>query len=153
MIKGIQAFEACWMKLKSSYPTDQSQNLMIAQAMGQVTDRYGTVEEVVQTLPTDLRVLFRKLIHAYFHGFTVEGYTEENTMPVNSSTGGNTDQIQTTEPTPKCQPDAEMDPMVASDGPSPADDRFQSRRRQFKDVWPMNLHEAETLILEIPVAG
>ena len=78
MIKGIQAFEACWMNLRRSYPTGPAQNLMIAQAMGQVTDHYGTAEEIERTLPTDLQVLFRTLIHAYFHGYAV------NTKPTAS---------------------------------------------------------------------
>ena len=74
---------------------------MIAQAMGQVTDQYGTVEEVIQTLPADLRVLFRKLIHAYFHGYAVEDYTEEITAPVNSSTAVITNQVSNRQADPK----------------------------------------------------
>lgn len=145
MIKGIQAFEACWMQLRSMYPTDQDQNLMIAQAMGQVTDCYGTVEEVEQTLPVELRDLFRKLIHAYFHGYAINGATSVNSndavIPVPN---------QLEKSIQNCQTASEKE-RVDNSGKSPDIDKLGRRpRRRFDDFRLANLHEADTLILEIP---
>ena len=147
MIQGIQAFEACWMNLRTLYPTDQAQNLMIAQAMGQVIDCYRTVEEVEQTLPVDLQDLFRKLIHAYFHGYVVNSPT-----PVNSSAAGITDYIQVVKSAQKIQTDGEID-RVDGPGRTPLNDK-NSRNccRRVRDFWLTNRNEAETLIIEMPFA-
>ena len=147
MIKGIQAVEACWSSLRTSHPTDQAQNLIIAQAMGRVTDCYGTVEEIEQTLPADLQILFRKLIKAYFHGYAVN-----NTPTVNSSPAAIPDRIQVVKSTQKSQADGKPDRVDASGSPPLTDKISWTRRRGVHDFWLTNLHEAETLIIEMPFA-
>lgn len=69
MLVGIQAFEACWTELRGHYPTSAADNTLIAHAMGRLIDRYETPVAAENTLPTNLRTLFRELAKAYFHGY------------------------------------------------------------------------------------
>ena len=147
MVKGIQAFNACWIKLRSFYPTGRAQNLKIAQAMGRVIDHYGTVEEIEQTLPIDLKGLFRELVHAYFHGYRVN-----STSPVISSQAVISDRIQTIKAPQTSQTNGETEQAVISGKPVLADKGFRNRRR-VHDSRLLHPNEAETLIIETPFAG
>lgn len=73
MLTGIQAFEACWSAIKQSYPTSQSENTLLIQAMGQFVDQYATREEICQMLPASLSTLFDRLVDAYLNGYTPGG--------------------------------------------------------------------------------
>jgi hypothetical protein len=69
MLKGIQAFEACWTALKQTYPTSNADSQILVQAMGQFVDHYATTEEILQTLPASLKKIFERLIDAYSNGY------------------------------------------------------------------------------------
>ncbi|MDJ0707438.1 MAG: hypothetical protein QNJ46_29540 [Leptolyngbyaceae cyanobacterium MO_188.B28] len=145
MLKGIQAFDACWLHLRSLYPTGRAENLMIAQAMGQVTDRYGTVEEVEQALPKDLKVLFRKLVHAYFHGYPV------NSPPTEASGKGSMPkQSQSIEPTQKADANIYGESKKASIKPSLVQKILRKRRLRDHAFSLSDPNESATLILENP---
>ena len=147
MIKGIQAFEACWINLRSSYPTGPAQNLLIAQAMGRVTDHYGTVEEIEQSLPADLQVLFRTLIHAYFHGYALN-----NTPTINADAAVITERTQAVRSTRKSQVGGETTRKEDSGSCSLANKTGRSLHHSANDFWRKKRNEAETLIIEIPFA-
>ena len=145
MIKGIQAFEACWMNLRASYPTGPAQNLMIAQAMGKVTDCYGTAEEIERTLPTDLQTLFRTLIHAYFNGYAVKSLPAEK-----SRLSAISDRNQPIKSTQKSQLSGGASRADASGKPTQPNKTAQHTRRNNQDFWGTNRNEADTLIIELP---
>ena len=69
MLREMQAFQACWIDLKDDYPTSREDNTLIAQAMGQLVDRYQKPQEVEASLPDYLQPLFRRLALAYFQGY------------------------------------------------------------------------------------
>ncbi|MEL6138884.1 MAG: hypothetical protein AAFR42_15925 [Cyanobacteria bacterium J06628_6] len=69
VIKGIQAFEACWKALKQTYPTSKADNTLLVQSMGQYVDAYGTQAEIRSSLPQPLQELFDRLIDAYVNGY------------------------------------------------------------------------------------
>jgi hypothetical protein len=69
MLREIQAFEACWLDLKDSHPTNREDKTLIAQAMGQLVDGYRKPGQVESDLPEHLRILFRRLALAYFQGY------------------------------------------------------------------------------------
>jgi hypothetical protein len=73
MLKGIQAFEACWGSLKQTYPTSNADSQLLVQAMGQFVDRYATTEEILQTLPSALKKIFERLVDAYSNGYNPSG--------------------------------------------------------------------------------
>ena len=143
MIKGIQAFEACWVSLRASHPTGLAQNLLIAQAMGKVTDCYGTVEEIEQTLPADLQVLFRTLIHAYFHGYAVQ-----NTPTANSNIAALPDRTPGGKLTQKSLVGSETAGVEASGRSLLTNQTAWNRHPRTKDFCLINPNEAETLIIE-----
>lgn len=70
MLTGIPAFEARWLSLRLRYPTSLEENLLIAQAMGQLVDNYASPHIIEARLPRHLRSLFEELAIAYFHGYT-----------------------------------------------------------------------------------
>ncbi len=70
VVRGIQAFEACWKSLKQTYPTSQTENTLLVQSMGRFVDAYGTQEEIRDNLPQPLQTLFDRLIDAYINGYT-----------------------------------------------------------------------------------
>ena len=143
MIKGIQAFNACWLRLRSLYPTGRAENLMIAQAMGRVTDHYGSVEEIEQTLPSNLKSLFRKLAHAYFHGYPVDSKTTET-----SSAAAIANRTQQSESTRKSQ--LNRAPAITHDSGKAAlvKKLLQNRLRRGHDFCLTNPNESATLIIE-----
>ncbi|MDJ0707223.1 MAG: hypothetical protein QNJ46_28445 [Leptolyngbyaceae cyanobacterium MO_188.B28] len=145
MIKGIQAFEACWKNLRASHPTGPAQNLMIAQAMGQVTDHYGTAEEIERTLPTDLQALFRTLIHAYFNGYAVK-----SPPAAKSSSGRFAKQGLPVQSSQKSQLSGRGSKPAASRRSSKADQPSQARLSSCHNGWGKPRNEAETLIIEFP---
>jgi hypothetical protein len=69
LLREMQAFQACWMDLKDDYPTSREDNTLIAQAMGQLVDRYQKPQEIEASLPDYLQPLFRRLALAYFQGY------------------------------------------------------------------------------------
>lgn len=69
LLREMQAFQACWMDIKDDYPTSRKDNTLIAQAMGQLVDRYQKPQEIEAALPDYLRPLFRRLALAYFQGY------------------------------------------------------------------------------------
>ncbi|MEL6326757.1 MAG: hypothetical protein AAFQ61_07620 [Cyanobacteria bacterium J06626_23] len=69
VIKGIQAFEACWNALKQTYPTSKADNTLLVQSMGRYVDAYGTQAEIRSSLPQPLHALFDRLIDAYVNGY------------------------------------------------------------------------------------
>lgn len=69
MLREMQAFQACWIDLKDDYPTSRDDNTLIAQAMGQLVDRYQKPQDIEADLPEYLRPLFRRLALAYFQGY------------------------------------------------------------------------------------
>ncbi len=78
MLREMQAFQACWMDLTDDYPTSREDNTLIAQAMGQLVDRYQTPQDVEESLPDYLRPLFRRLALAYFQGYEPQTPTDGN---------------------------------------------------------------------------
>lgn len=72
MLVGIKAFEARWLELRDLYPTTAAENIIIAHAMGRLTDHYETAEEIVGTLPSRLRALFQELMDAYLNGYVAK---------------------------------------------------------------------------------
>lgn len=71
LLREIDAFEACWLDLKDTYPTTRADKTLIAQAMGQLVDRrYQSPAAVEAALPLHLRGLLRQLAVAYFQGYT-----------------------------------------------------------------------------------
>ena len=83
MLTGIQAVEACWSAMKQSYPTSQSENAQLIQAIAQFVDQYATREEIRRTLPASLRTLFDRLVDAYINGYTAGSvYHRHTTMPI-----------------------------------------------------------------------
>ncbi|MEO0533514.1 MAG: hypothetical protein AAF215_06560 [Cyanobacteria bacterium P01_A01_bin.123] len=76
MLVGIKAFEARWLELRSLYPTTAEENIIIAHAMGRLTDHYETAEEIIGTLPIQLRTLFQELMEAYLNGYTAKQPTK-----------------------------------------------------------------------------
>jgi hypothetical protein len=82
MLREMQAFQACWMDLKDDYPTSREDNTLIAQAMGQLVDRYQKPNEVEESLPDYLQPLFRRLALAYFQGYETQAPLEgEPSLP------------------------------------------------------------------------
>lgn len=77
MFRGIQAFEARWIDLKSHHPTTKDDNTVIAHAMGQLIDQYQTPVQIERELPDHLQGLFRELALAYFQGYSPLSETEE----------------------------------------------------------------------------
>lgn len=69
MLTGLDAFEACWASLHRSQPTSAAENMLIAHAMGQVIDGYGTIAQVEATLSKRLQPIFHQLVVAYLQGY------------------------------------------------------------------------------------
>jgi hypothetical protein len=69
MLRELEAFEACWLDLKDTYPTSSQDNILITHAMGQLVDLLEKPAQVEQNLPDHLKVLFRQLALAYFQGY------------------------------------------------------------------------------------
>lgn len=69
LLRELEAFEACWLDLKDQYPTNRQDNTLIAHAMGQMVDLVEKPDQVEQSLPDHLRILFRRLAIAYFQGY------------------------------------------------------------------------------------
>ena len=97
MLREMQAFQACWIDLKDDYPTSREDNTLIAQAMGQLVDRYHKPEEIENSLPEYLQPLFRRLAVAYFQGYEPKNsrfgrsgrYRGRCRKPAGRSTAGN----------------------------------------------------------------
>jgi alkanesulfonate monooxygenase SsuD/methylene tetrahydromethanopterin reductase-like flavin-dependent oxidoreductase (luciferase family) len=91
MLREIQAFEACWLDLKDSHPTNREDKTLIAQAMGQLVDGYRKPGQVESDLPEHLRILFRRLALAYFQGYFPAhplDVSPESTAPIPVVAGG-----------------------------------------------------------------
>lgn len=69
LLRELEAFEACWLDLKDTYPTSRQDNTLIAHAMGQIVDLVEKPDQVEQSLPEHLKILFRRLAIAYFQGY------------------------------------------------------------------------------------
>jgi hypothetical protein len=69
LLRELQAFEACWLDLKDTYPTSRQDNTLIAHAMGQIVDLVEKPDQVEKSLPDHLKILFRRLAIAYFQGY------------------------------------------------------------------------------------
>lgn len=138
MLREMQAFQACWMDLKDDYPTSRGDNTLIAQAMGQLVDRYQKPKEVEESLPDYLQPLFRRLALAYF-----QGYETQKDASGNPETPHTADVSQTGH---------QQQAIVA------AVDKVQwlaqrARHRQHhtdKRAQQVPLSEMDTLIIEIP---
>ena len=77
LLRELEAFEACWLDLKDTYPTSRQDNTLIAHAMGQIVDFVEKPNQVEQSLPDHLKILFRRLAIAYF-----QGYIPRHTHPI-----------------------------------------------------------------------
>jgi hypothetical protein len=69
LLRELEAFEACWFDLKDTYPTTRQDNTLIAHSMGQIVDLVEKPDQVEQSLPDHLKILFRRLAIAYFQGY------------------------------------------------------------------------------------
>ncbi len=69
LLRELEAFEACWLDLKDTYPTSRQDNTLIAHAMGQIVDFVEKPDQVEKSLPDHLKILFRRLAIAYFQGY------------------------------------------------------------------------------------
>ncbi|MFH7242515.1 MAG: hypothetical protein ACHWZW_06645 [Spirulina sp.] len=69
LLRELEAFEACWLDLKDTYPTSRQDNTLIAHAMGQIVDLVEKPDQVEKSLPDHLKILFRRLAIAYFQGY------------------------------------------------------------------------------------
>mgnify|MGYP001795506594 CR=1 FL=1 len=129
-IRGIKAFDACWVALKQTYPTSSAESTLLVQAMGRFVDAYGTQTEIRTGLPQPLQTLFDRLVDAYVNGY----------VPV--------------QPKPADLPQAVAVP-TATTAVVPAPPRgtattlaMAELRQQFPE--PALVNEAETFVLDTP---
>ena len=118
MLTGLDAFEACWASLHRSQPTSAAENMLIAHAMGQVIDGYGTIAQVEATLSKRLQPIFHQLVVAYLQGY--EPAASPN--PANS--------------------------MSAKTGVKRTNLPFKSNFERVRALMVINPNEAETLIVD-----
>jgi hypothetical protein len=65
MFKITQAFEERWSELRAKYPTTSLQDAMIIHAMDRLVGDHKVVNGIAETLPIELRALFRELAQVY----------------------------------------------------------------------------------------
>jgi len=133
----MQAFQACWIDLKDDYPTSREDNTLIAQAMGQLVDRYHKPEEIENSLPEYLQPLFRRLAVAYFQGY--EPRTRGSVEAVDTAVDA------------ESQPVGQQREIVAAVNTMQwLAQRARHESQQARRVGEQTFSEMDTLIIEIP---
>jgi hypothetical protein len=65
MLEGTYAFEKRWSELRERFPTTPAQDALIVRAINNLSSNHRAVNDITETLPKDLRALFRELAQAY----------------------------------------------------------------------------------------
>jgi hypothetical protein len=136
MLRELAAFEACWLDLKDTYPTNRQDNTLIAHAMGQLVDGLAKPAQVEQTIPHHLKTLFRQLAMAYF-----QGYRPQMPSPTNLSPGDRQDVEMDTHA---------VDISAAVDRVRLLAQQSRSRLGTLCDTQGCSFAEMETLVIEFP---
>ncbi len=138
VLREMQAFQACWMDLKDDYPTSREDNTLIAQAMGQLVDRYGKPQEVEASLPDYLQPLFRRLALAYFQGYEPREPDEVE----GNSTGAERGIRMNVPPHPAIAAAVDKVQWLAQ--------RARHNNQEVRQAQGKTFSEMDTLIIEIP---
>jgi hypothetical protein len=148
MLRELQAFEACWLDLKDSYPTSQQDNTLIAHAMGQLVDAFKPPTAIEQELPDHLQILFRRLALAYF-----QGYFPARSGSLKSAPRHPSEQTAGAPAVDRVSPSETCPAIVAAvDQVRELALQAQERMRLSRAAHPTNasLNELETLIIKFP---
>jgi hypothetical protein len=137
MLREMQAFQACWIDLKDDYPTSREDNTLIAQAMGQLVDRYQKPEEIENSLPEYLQPLFRRLAVAYFQGY--EPRTRSPVEAVDASVNADSQQVG-----------QQREIVAAVNTMQWLAQRARHENQQARRAGEQTFSEMDTLIIEIP---
>ena len=137
MLRGVQAFEARWLAVRSQHPTTRDDNTVIAHAMGQLIDQYQTPAQIETELPDHLKSLFRELATAYFRGYipAQEAAAEPAAAPVTVAHGADHTHREISAAVEKVRTLAQNSRCSVNAGPK---------------CRPDDPSEAETLIIEFP---
>ncbi|HEY9625655.1 MAG TPA: hypothetical protein V6C78_35370 [Crinalium sp.] len=80
MLEGTYAFEKRWSELRERYPTTPAQDALIVHTINQLSSNHKAVNELAETLPEDLRILFRELAQAYLKAQRVSADLEQEAI-------------------------------------------------------------------------
>jgi hypothetical protein len=137
MLREMQAFQACWMDLKDDYPTSREDNTLIAQAMGQLVDRYQKPEDIENSLPEYLQPLFRRLAVAYFQGYEPRPRDHSDAVDASGAASGQ-------------QVGQQREIVAAVNKMQWLAQRARHENQQARKTDGLTFSEMETLIIEIP---
>lgn len=145
MLRGIQAFEARWLDLRQIHPTTRDDNTLIAHAMGQLVDQYASPVLIESNLPEHLRLLFRDLAVAYFHG-----YVPMEPVPASTAVCSLADPPHQAA-VPPDQPKSSKAEIAAAVAQVKAlAQRASQRKRRSSSQSAANPSEEDTLIIDFP---
>jgi hypothetical protein len=143
MLRELQAFEACWLDLKDTYPTSQQDNTLIAHAMGQLVDSLKKPAEIEQDLPDHLQILFRRLALAYFQGYFPSRKCSLKAAPEKAHLS-----VTVSPPPPVKCPEISAAVARVKTLAQQAQERMEKSRAKRRNA--EDFHEMETLIIEFP---